>query len=50
VLGRIDRAAREHGPGSEEVRRRVRRLFAIFRFDTVLLVLIVVVMAAKPSF
>ena len=49
-LGRIDRAAREHGPESEEVRRRVRRLFAIFRFDTVLLVLIVVVMAAKPSF
>ena len=49
-LGRIDRAAQEHGPESDEVRRRVRRLFSIFRFDTVLLMLIVVVMAAKPSF
>jgi len=29
---------------------RVKRLFMIFRFDTALLVLIVVNMAAKPSF
>ena len=29
---------------------RVKRLFTIFRFDTVLLLLIVVNMAAKPSF
>jgi len=28
----------------------VKRLFIIFRFDTALLVLIVVNMAAKPSF
>ena len=49
-LGRIDRAAQTHGPESEEVRRRVARLFAIFRFDTALLVLIVVDMVAKPSF
>jgi len=28
----------------------VRRLFTVFRFDTALLVLIVVDMAAKPSF
>ena len=49
-LGRIDRAAREHGPESEEVRRRVKRLFAVFRFDTALLVLIVLVMTAKPTF
>ena len=49
-LGRIDEAARRLGPESEEVRRRVRRLFAIFRFDTALLILIVLVMAAKPSF
>jgi uncharacterized membrane protein len=48
-LGRIDEAAREHGPESEEVRRRVNRLFMIFRFDTVLLILIVVDMAAKPG-
>jgi uncharacterized membrane protein len=48
-LGRIDRAAQEHGPESEEVRRRVTRLFTIFRFDTVLLILIVVDMAAKPG-
>jgi uncharacterized membrane protein len=49
-LGRIDRAAQEFGPESPEVRRRVKRLFAIFRFDTALLVLIVLDMAAKPSF
>ena len=49
-LGRIDQAAQKHGPESEEVRRRVRRLFTIFRFDTALLTSIVIVMAAKPSF
>ena len=30
--------------------RRVKRLFAVFRFDTVLLILIVLDMTAKPSF
>ena len=49
-LGRIDRAAQEHGPESEEVRRRVKRLFMIFRFDTALLILIAIDMVAKPSF
>jgi uncharacterized membrane protein len=49
-LGRIDEAARTHGPDSPEVARRVKRLFMIFRFDTALLILIVVNMAAKPSF
>jgi uncharacterized membrane protein len=49
-LGRIDRAAAEHGPDSPEVARRVKRLFTIFRFDTALLVLIVADMTAKPSF
>jgi len=49
-LGRIDRAAQEHGPESPEVGRRVKRLFTIFRFDTVLLILVVVDMVAKPSF
>lgn len=49
-LGRIDEAAQRHGPDSAEVQRRVRRLFAVFRFDTALLVLIVVVMTAKPTF
>jgi uncharacterized membrane protein len=49
-LGRIDRAAGEHGPDSAEVQRRVRRLFTVFRFDTALLILIVLDMAAKPSF
>jgi uncharacterized membrane protein len=49
-LGRIDRTARELGPDSDEVRRRVKRLFAVFRFDTALLILIVLVMTAKPSF
>jgi uncharacterized membrane protein len=49
-LGRIDEAARTHGPDSEEVALRVKRLFMIFRFDTVLLILIVLNMSAKPSF
>jgi uncharacterized membrane protein len=49
-LGRIDEAARAHGPESEEVAMRVKRLFMIFRFDTVLLILIVLNMAAKPTF
>lgn len=49
-LGRIDRAAEALGPESEEVARRVRRLFTIFRFDTVILVLIVLDMTAKPTF
>ena len=49
-LGRIDHAARQFGPGSAEVGRRVQRLFTIFRFDTVLLILIVLDMTAKPSF
>lgn len=49
-LGRIDRAAQEFGPDSAEVGRRVARLFTIFRFDTALLILIVLDMTAKPSF
>jgi uncharacterized membrane protein len=49
-LGRIDQAAQEFGPDSPEVGRRVKRLFTIFRFDTALLALIVIDMAAKPSF
>ena len=49
-LGRIDKAAMEFGPMSEEVGRRVKRLFMVFRFDTALLVLIVIDMVAKPSF
>ena len=49
-LGRIDRAAQAHGPESAEVQRRVRWLFTVFRFDTALLILIVIDMTAKPSF
>lgn len=49
-LGRIDRAAEALGPASEEVARRVRRLFTVFRFDTVILVLIVLDMTVKPTF
>jgi uncharacterized membrane protein len=49
-LGRIDEAARTHGPESPEVARRVKRLFMIFRFDTAMLILIVIVMATKPTF
>jgi uncharacterized membrane protein len=47
-LGRIDKAAQEFGPESAEVGRRVKRLFTVFRFDTALLVLIVIDMTAKP--
>jgi uncharacterized membrane protein len=47
-LGRIDKAAQEFGPDSAEVGRRVNRLFTIFRFDTALLILIVLDMTAKP--
>ena len=47
-LGRIDEAARAHGPDSAEVGDRVKRLFMIFRFDTALLILIVIDMTAKP--
>jgi uncharacterized membrane protein len=49
-LGRIDKAAAEHGPDSPEVAQRVKRLFTVFRFDTALLVLIAIDMVAKPSF
>ena len=49
-LGRIDKAAMEFGPQSEQVARRVQRLFTVFRFDTVLLILIVLDMTLKPAF
>jgi uncharacterized membrane protein len=49
-LGRIDEAARTHGPDSVEVAERVKRLFMIFRFDAALLILVVVDMTTKPSF
>jgi len=49
-LGRIGQAAATLGPDSPEVGRRVKRLFTIFRFDTALLTLIVIDMAAKPTF
>jgi uncharacterized membrane protein len=49
-LGRIDAAAQQFGPESPEVAQRVKRLFTIFRFDTALLMLIVIDMAAKPTF
>jgi len=49
-LGRIDAAAQQFGPESPEVARRVKRLFTIFRFDTAVLALVVIDMAAKPSF
>ena len=49
-LGRIGKAAETYGPNSAEVGRRVKRLFTVFRFDTALLILIVIDMTAKPSF
>src|SRR4051812_16065176 len=47
-LGRIDHAAQQLGPESDEVGRRVKRLFTVFRFDTALLLLIAIDMTAKP--
>ena len=44
----INRAALAYGPESDEVVRRTRRLFLIFRFDAALLLLIVLDMALKP--
>jgi uncharacterized membrane protein len=49
-LGRIGALAARVGPDSPEVGRRVNRLFMIFRGQTVLLMLIVIDMTAKPSF
>jgi uncharacterized membrane protein len=49
-LGRIGQTAEREGPDSAEVGRRVDRLFTVFRFQTALLMLIVLDMAAKPSF
>lgn len=49
-LGRIDRDVAAHGAESPQVEERVRRLLAIFRFDTALLILIVIDMTAKPVF
>jgi uncharacterized membrane protein len=49
-LGRIGRAAEQLGPTAPEVGRRVTRLFTVFRFQTVLLMMIVIDMVAKPSF
>lgn len=48
-LGRIDETAQKHGPDSPEVAARVRRLFMIFRFDTAVLVLIVLDMVVRPG-
>jgi uncharacterized membrane protein len=49
-LGRIDKAAMQFGSDSAEVARRVRRLFTVFRFDTVILILVVLDMTVKPTF
>jgi uncharacterized membrane protein len=49
-LGRIDKDAIAFGPESPQVARRVRRLFTVFRFDTALLILIVLDMTVKPTF
>ena len=49
-LGRIGDAAQRLGPDSPEVGRRITRLFTIFRFQTALLMLIVIDMVAKPAF
>ena len=49
-LGRIGALAGQLGPDSPEVGRRVKRLFMIFRGQTVTLMLIVIDMVTKPTF
>ncbi len=49
-FGRIGRDAATFGPESPQVAGRVKRLFMVFRFDSAMLILITIVMVAKPSF
>lgn len=46
--GRIGKAVQRHGPGSPQALRLVRQMYAVSRFDSALLILIVVDMTAKP--
>jgi uncharacterized membrane protein len=47
--GRLARLAEEQGNEDLEVQRRVRRIFAISRYDLAVLVLVVVDMVVKPG-
>ena len=47
--GRIGRLAEERGANDPEVQRRVRRIFAISRYDLTVLLLVVVDMVVKPG-
>lgn len=47
--GRIGRLAEERGASDPEVQRRVRRIFAISRYDLAVLLLVVVDMVVKPG-
>jgi uncharacterized membrane protein len=47
--GRIARVAAERGPDDPEVLRRTERIFAISRYDLVVLIVVVIDMAVKPG-
>jgi len=47
--GRLARVMEERGSDDPEVRRRIRRIFAVSRYDLVVLVLVVADMVLKPG-
>lgn len=47
--GRVGRLAEERGVTDPELQRRIRRIFAITRFDLAVLLLVVIDMAVKPG-
>ena len=47
--GRLGRLTEERGPEDPEVQRRIRRIFAISRYDLAVLVLVVIDMVVKPG-
>jgi hypothetical protein len=47
--GRVGRLAEERGVTDPDLQRRIRRIFAITRFDLAVLLLVVIDMAVKPG-
>ena len=47
--GRIARAIEQHGPGSDQAKHHINRIFVVSRFELVLLLLVVFDMVVKPG-
>lgn len=47
--GRVGRLTEERRPDDAEVQRRIRRVFAISRYDLAVLILVVIDMVVKPA-